>query len=103
MSGRPPKPGGKKPKWVYDTVTKKNPPQSKFALAPWPRAMAAILRQLSAHQGHLMRFAREIKAKFHVVLSAAPVGRPLAQLGIAYRDTIASRARTRRGFGSPMA
>jgi transposase len=66
LAGRPGLLNGKQIKWIYDTVTLKDPTQFKFPYALWTRlAIAEVIRR------HL-----------HVKLSITSVGRLLAQLGL---------------------
>ncbi len=64
--GAKPKIDSKKLKWVFDTVSQKNPQQMKFEFALWTREMIQKL----------------IKDKFQIKLSLKAVGRLLAQLGL---------------------
>lgn len=66
LMGRPRKIIGKQMKWIYNTVTMKNPLQLKFPYALWTREM---IRQL-------------IERKYGIKLSLASVGRLLSQLGL---------------------
>jgi transposase len=65
-AGRPRKLGGQQVRWVYNTVTMKNPLQLKFEFALWTREMVRSL----------------IKTRYGIRLSLASVGRLLHQLGL---------------------
>ena len=66
LAGRPPKLSGGMLKWLYNTVTQKNPLQFRFQFALWTREMVAEL----------------IERKYGIHLAGNSVGRLLAQLGI---------------------
>ena len=65
-SGRPKRLTGAQLKWIYNTVTTRNPLQLRFPFALWIRAMIRAL----------------IRRKYGIKLSAVSVGRLLAQMGL---------------------
>lgn len=64
--GRPPKLKGTQIRWLYKTITTKNPLQLQFSFALWSRGMIKTL----------------IFRKFRVKMSLPAVGRMLAKLGL---------------------
>jgi len=66
LLGRPLKIGPKEMKWLYETVTRKNPLQCRFEFALWTRDMVQVL----------------LRERFGVRLSLSSVGRLLKQLGL---------------------
>ena len=66
ISGRPPRLEGKQLKWLYQTITTKNPLQLHFEFALWTRG---LVREL-------------ISERFGVGLSEVSVGRLLKKLGL---------------------
>lgn len=64
--GRPKRLSAKQIKWIYDTVTKKNPLQMKLPFALWTRGQIRAL----------------LYRKYGIRLSLSSIGRLLAQLGL---------------------
>ena len=66
LAGRPMKITPRQMRWIYDTVTQKNPLQFRFEFALWTRDMVRTL----------------LREEFRLRLSLSSVGRLLAQLGL---------------------
>lgn len=66
LAGRPLKLNGPQLRWIYRTITEKNPLQLKFSYALWTREMVKEL----------------IKKKFGIKMSEVSVGRLLKKLGL---------------------
>ena len=74
-SGHPERLTGSQLRWIYNTVTSKNPLQLQFPFALWTRAMIGTL----------------IRRQYGIKLSAISVGRLLAQMGLSCQKPL-SRA-----------
>lgn len=66
LNGRPKKIGAAQMKWIYETITLKNPLQFRFEFALWTRQMIQVL----------------LRDEFGLKLSLTSVGRLLRQLGL---------------------
>ena len=73
LHGRPRLLSGRDMKWIYDTVTRRNPLQYKFEFALWTRRMIQVL----------------IRKRLGVKLSLASIGRLLAQMGLTCQKPLA--------------
>ena len=73
LHGRPRILSGRDMKWIYDTVTRRNPLQYKFESALWTRRMIQVL----------------IRKRLGVKLSLASIGRLLAQMGLTCQKPLA--------------
>lgn len=85
LKGRPMKISGAQMKWLYETVTGKNPLQFRFEFALWTREMIRML----------------LREEFSLKLSVTSVGRLLRQLGLScqrplFRATEQDPERVRR-------
>jgi transposase len=85
LKGRPMKISGPQMKWLYETVTGKNPLQFRFEFALWTREMIRML----------------LREEFSLQLSVTSVGRLLRQMGLScqrplFRATEQDPERVRR-------
>jgi transposase len=71
-TGRPPKITASQMKWLYETITDKNPSQLKFPFVLWTRK---LIQQL-------------LKSKWGLSLSLSSIGRLLSRLGLSWQKPL---------------